>query len=102
MVFYAVIATVFDCALSPKDVRTLICFLWIPVSTVDVAAVTPNGIKTISANGWSTFLINGKPVYSNEARNLPSNPPDCTILDSWIFDNSVLAGTLFAKFLPKF
>ena len=29
-------------------------------------------------------------------RTLPKNPFDCTILDSWVFDNSTLADVLFA------
>ena len=57
-------------------------FLWIPASVAFVAAVNPNGYKTLLANGLSTFFINGKLVFSNGPRGLPRNPPDCTILDS--------------------
>ena len=32
---------------------------------VDAAAVSHNGIKTLLANGLSTFFINSKPVFSN-------------------------------------
>ena len=53
-------------------------FLCIPASAVDAAAVNPNGIKTVSANGLITFFINGNPVFGNGPRSLPRNP-DCTI-----------------------
>ena len=35
----------------------------------------------------STFLIKGKPVFSNGPISLPKNPLNCTILDSWVLDN---------------
>ena len=47
--------------------------------------------KTPLANGLSTFFINGRPVSNNGTRRLPRNPPDCTILDSTIFDNLIIA-----------
>ena len=34
-------------------------FLWIAVSVVDAAAVNPNGIKMLLANGLITFPIKG-------------------------------------------
>ena len=46
------------------------------------AAVKPNGIKTLLANGLITFFINGSPVFNNGPRSLPRNPPDCIILDN--------------------
>ena len=46
------------------------------------AAVNPNGIKTLLANGLITFFINGNPVFSNGLRSLPRNPPYCIILDN--------------------
>ena len=55
-------------------------FLCIPASAADAAAVNPNGIKTLLANGLITFLINGHPVFNNGPRSLPRSPPDCTIL----------------------
>ena len=58
---------------------SLSSFLCIPASATDAATVNPNGIKAFLANGWSIFLINGKPVFSNGSRNLPINPPNCTI-----------------------
>ena len=54
-------------------------FLCIPAPAV---AVNYNGIKTLLANDGSSFFINGKPIFSNESRNLPRNSPDCIILDS--------------------
>ena len=40
-------------------------FLWIAASVVDAASVDPNGIKTLVANGLSTFFIKGNLVLSN-------------------------------------
>ena len=68
--------------LSLKDVYLILrFFLCIPVSAADAAAVNPNGIKTILANGLITFFINGNPVFRNGSKSLPRNPPDCMILD---------------------
>ena len=61
-------------------------FFCIPASAADVAAVNPEGIKTLSANGLIIFFIKNNPVFSNGPRGLPRNPPDCTILDNWVFD----------------
>ena len=55
-------------------------FLCIPALAADAAAVYPNGIKTLLANGLITFFIKGNPVFSYGARSLPRNPPDCIIL----------------------
>ena len=52
-------------------------------------AVNPKGIKTLLANGLITFDIKGNPVFSNEPNNLLRNPPDCNILDNWVFDNLI-------------
>ena len=62
------------------------------MSGADSAAVNPNGFKTLLANGVSTFLIIGKLTFTNGSRNTSGNP-GCTILDSWIFDNFILADT---------
>ena len=66
-------------------------FLLVPAPAADATAVNPTGIKTHLANGLSTFFINGKPNLINGPRGLPRNPPDSNFLDSWIFDNFVLA-----------
>ena len=77
-------------------------FAWIAVSVADAAPVNPNGIKTILANGLSTFFIKGNPVFSSGHKGLPKNPPDCHILCNWVFDNSILAQELLAKDLRSF
>ena len=77
-------------------------FLWIAAPVADAGAVNPNGIKTLLANGLSTFPIKGNPVFSNGPKSLPKNPPDCPILCNWVFDNFILAEELFAKALRNF
>ena len=42
-----------------------IFFLCMAASVADVAAVNPNGIKKVLANGLSTFPINGNPVFND-------------------------------------
>ena len=49
-----------------------------------------------------TFDTKGNPVFSNGPNNLPKNPPDCIILDNWVFDNLISADELFAKALRRF
>ena len=51
-------------------------FLCIPASAADAAAVNPEAIKTLLANGLITFFINGNPVFSDGPSNIPRNPPD--------------------------
>ena len=51
-------------------------FFCIPASAADAAAVNPNGISTLLANGLITFFINDNPVLNYEPRSLPRNPPD--------------------------
>ena len=46
-----------------------------------------------------TFFVKGKPVLRYDPRSLPRNTPNCTILDSWILDNFILADELFGKAL---
>ena len=79
--------------------KILLC---ISASAVDAAAVIPNGIKTLIANVWITFFINGKLVLSNRPRSLPRNPPYCTILDNWAFDSLILTDELFTKAFRRF
>ena len=43
-------------------------------------AVNHNGIKTLLANGLSTFSIIGNPVISNGPKSPLKNPPECPIL----------------------
>ena len=74
-------------------------YFWIAASVADAAVVNPNCIKTLLANGLSTFFIKGKPFLVMVLKSLPKTPPDCPILDSWVFNNFVLADQLFAKAL---
>ena len=46
------------------------------------AALYPNGIKILLANGLGTFFIKGKTVFNNISRSLPKKSPDCPILDN--------------------
>ena len=61
-------------------------FLW---TAADAAAVNPNGIKTLLANGLSTFPIKINQVFNDGFKSLPENPPDFTILCNWVFDNFI-------------
>ena len=70
-------------------------FCWIATSVADAAAVNPNGIKTLLANGSSIFFISGIQLFGNGTRS----PPDCAILDSQSFDNFIVAIELFVKAL---
>ena len=54
-------------------------FFQITVSVADASAVNPNGIKTLLADGLSTFSTKGKPVFSNSPKSVPRNRPDCPI-----------------------
>ena len=49
-------------------------------SVADAAAVNPNGIKMLLANGLNTFRIKANPVFSNGPKSLPKTPSDCPIL----------------------
>ena len=40
----------------------------------DAAVVNRDGMKSLLANGVSTFFIKGNPVFSNSPRCLPTNP----------------------------
>ena len=73
--------------------------LWIAAFVADAAAINPNGIKTLLANGFSTFPIKGNLVFDNGPKSLPKSRPNCPILYHWVFDYFVLAEQLFAKAL---
>ena len=49
-------------------------------SVANAAAVNTNDIKTLLANGLSTYPINGNSVFINGPECLPKDPPDCPIL----------------------
>ena len=76
--------------------------MWIAASVADTAAVIPNGIKTLLADGLRTYPIKGNQVFSNCPEGPPKNPPDCPILCNWVFDNLVLPEKLFAEALKSF
>ena len=48
------------------------------------------------------FFNNGNSVFNNGPRSLPRNPPDCIILNNWVFDTLILAYELFVKALRRF
>ena len=46
--------------------------------------------------------MKGNPIFSNGPNNLPKNPPDCIILDNWVFENLISTDKLFANDLQRF
>ena len=74
-------------------------FLWVAASIADAVDVNPNGIKTLLANGLSTFFMKDNPVFSDGPKNIPKNLPNCFFLCNWVFYNFILAKELFAKAL---
>ena len=72
-------------------------FSWFPALSADVAGVNPNGTNTLVVDSVCRFFINGRPTFMNGPRSLPRNPPDCIILDSGLFDNSLAVNELFVK-----
>ena len=82
--------------------QSLRFFLWVLVSAADAAAFNPEGIKTFLAYYMSIFFINDNLIFNNWPRSLPRNRLRCTILDSWLFDDFILADELFAKTLESF
>ena len=77
-------------------------FLWIVLSVADAAAVNSNGIKTLLANGLSTFPIKDKPIFSNGPKSEPENFPNDIILCKCVFDNSILADYPISKAIQSF
>ena len=75
-------------------------FLWIAASVAD-AAVNPNVIKKLFANGLSTFPIKDNPYFRNSPNILLQNPAGCPILCNWDFNNFELTKELFAKALQS-
>ena len=48
-------------------------FLWVAASvSAAAAAVYPNSIKILLANGLSSFPIKGNPVFSNGPKSIPN------------------------------
>ena len=56
---------------------------------LDITADNPNGIRTLSANGFNTFFLKARLVFSNGPKSLPKNPSDCPVLCKCLFDNFV-------------
>ena len=71
-------------------------YLWIAASFTDATAINLNGIKTLLANGLSTFPIKDNQVFINGSKSLSKNPSSCPILCNSVFDNLVLADKPFA------
>ena len=65
-------------------------FFCIPVSAADAAAVNLKEIKMLLANGLIIFFTSGNPIFSDGPRSLPRKPPDCIILNIWVFDILIL------------
>ena len=55
-------------------------YSYVAASVADAAGVNNNGIKTLLANGLSTFPIKDNPVFNNGPKSLPRNPLNCPIL----------------------
>ena len=54
--------------------------LEIAASVADVAAVNPNGVRTLLTNGLSALPTKSKRVFNNGPKNLTKKPSDCRIL----------------------
>ena len=65
----------------------------------DAAAVNPNGIETLLANGFNTCFIKSSPVFINFPKNLPKRNWLTWSYAIWVFDHFKLAHEPFAKFL---
>ena len=68
--------------------------LWIAASVADAAAVNPDGIKTLVANGLSTF-----PIKDSSVLNSYLNINLILIFYAKFFDKFLLAEELFARAL---
>ena len=82
--------------LSPKEPRSKD----FPLNSricADATAVNSTGTKTLLVSGLSTYFIKGKLVFIKGLRSLPKNPPNCTMLDNWVFENFILTDEPFAK-----
>ena len=82
--------------------QILIFFLYIPAFAADAAAVHPSGIKTLSANGLTTFFINGNPSFNNGPSNLLKNSPDWIILTICVLKSFKAADVLLLKAFLSF
>ena len=74
-------------------------FSWTAVFVDDYAVVNSYGIKTVLANGFRIFFINGKSAFSNVPKSLPKNTPDCLTLCNRTFGNFIIAEEFITKSL---
>ena len=65
------------------------------------SAVSTNGIKTFLVIDLNTFFIKRKSFFINGTRSIPKNLPDSSVLDSWVFNNFILADEVFTKALQN-
>lgn len=86
----------YSVVVSEPKVLDLIIFQCNPASTADATDVNSSAINNSLVHGRSKFFINSKPNFICDLRSLPSNPPDCIISDSCVFENFMLADDLFA------
>ena len=77
-------------------------FLWTVGSVANAIAVIPNGITALLGDGFCTFFIRHRPIFSNGLKSLFRNSPDCHFLCNWVVYNFILAGWTFAKALRSF
>ena len=49
-----------------------------------------------------TFLPNSKTIFNNGQKSLTRFPPECMLLDIFVFNNFTLVAELFGKTLQKF
>ena len=68
--------------------------LWIPASAV---AINPSGIKTLLANDLSTSFINSKLIFVNDIKRPPRNLSKWIVLETSVFDNSIIANEFFGN-----
>ena len=74
---------------------------WIAASVADAAAVNPNGIKSLVANGLRIFFIKGKPAFGNGHRILPKNV-DCPENPDSLVASALFRIAIFKAILSAF
>ena len=96
----SMISTIFSIEIINAVIPDQKVYFWIGAFVADAAAVNVNSTNALLANGLSTIFIKDKPVFSNDPKSLPRNPPNPTILESWFFGSFILADE-FAKALKS-
>ena len=74
---------------------------WIAASVADAAAVNPNGIKSLVANGLRIFFIKDKPAFGNGHRILPKNA-DCPENTDSLVASALFRIAIFKAILSAF